>query len=102
MASEAIHHLGLRVDGIELRAAGVPEVLELMNELGSIQAGIQLDKYTNRLLDVTGHRAEAWIEDLYDKGITSGFHDGTYRPENQVTRADMAVFLVNAFSLHVP
>ena len=49
--------------------------------------------------DVAGHWAEAWIEDLYDEGITSGYPDGTYRPENQVTRAEMAVFLVSAFNL---
>ena len=52
--------------------------------------------------DIGGHWAEAWIEDLYDEGITSGYPDGTYRPENQVTRAEMAVFLVNAFSLALP
>ena len=52
--------------------------------------------------DIGGHWAEAWIEDLYDEGITSGFPDGTYRPDNQVTRAEMAVFLVNAFSLPLP
>jgi hypothetical protein len=52
--------------------------------------------------DIAGHWAEAWIEDLYDEGITTGFPDGTYRPENHVTRAEMAVFLVNAFSLPLP
>ena len=52
--------------------------------------------------DIASHWAEAWIEDLYDEGITSGYPDGTYRPENQVTRAEMAVFLVNAFGLPLP
>ena len=52
--------------------------------------------------DVAGHWAEAWIEDLYDEGITSGYPDGTYRPENQVTRAEMAVFLVRTFNLPLP
>jgi hypothetical protein len=52
--------------------------------------------------DVSGHWAEAWIEQLKAEGITSGYPDGTYRPENQVTRAEIAVFLVNAFSLSVP
>jgi len=49
--------------------------------------------------DISGHWAEAWIEELYDQGITGGYPDGTYRPENRVTRAEMAVFLVNAFNL---
>jgi len=52
--------------------------------------------------DVGGHWAEDWIEQLKEEGITSGYPDGTYRPENQVTRAEMAVFLVNAFSLPLP
>ena len=52
--------------------------------------------------DITGHWAEAWIEDLFDEGITSGFPDGTYRPENTATRAEMAVFLVNAFNFPLP
>ena len=46
--------------------------------------------------DIDGHWAEAWIEDLFDEGITAGFPDGTYRPENNVTRAEMAVFLLKA------
>jgi hypothetical protein len=45
--------------------------------------------------DVTGQWAEAWIEELYNQGITSGYPDGTYRPESQVTRAKMAGFLKN-------
>ncbi len=52
--------------------------------------------------DIASHWAEAWIEDLFDEGITSGFPDGTYRPENTATRAEMAVFLVNAFGLPLP
>ena len=44
--------------------------------------------------DISGHWAEAWIEDLYEEGMTGGFPDGTYRPENQVTRAEMSVFLM--------
>ena len=47
-------------------------------------------------IDTVGHWAEAWIEDLFDEGITAGFPDGTYRPENNVTRAEMAVFLLKA------
>ena len=49
--------------------------------------------------DIDGHWAEAWIEQLKIEGITSGFPDGTYRPENTATRAEMAVFLSQAFSL---
>ncbi|MFO3797810.1 MAG: S-layer homology domain-containing protein, partial [Anaerolineales bacterium] len=49
--------------------------------------------------DTAGHWAEDWIEALRAAGITSGYPDGTYRPDNPVTRAEMAVFLVKAFNL---
>ena len=46
--------------------------------------------------DIAGHWAEDWMEELYDVGLTSGYPDGTYRPQNEVTRAEMAVFLLRA------
>ena len=52
--------------------------------------------------DINLHWAEIFIEELYDQGVTGGYPDDTYRPENRVTRAEMAVFLVNAFGLPLP
>jgi hypothetical protein len=49
--------------------------------------------------DTSSHWAANWIEALKAAGITSGYPDGTYRPGNYVTRAEMAVFLVKAFGL---
>jgi len=49
--------------------------------------------------DILGHWAEAWIEQLVSEGITSGYPDGTFKPDRTVTRAEMAVFLVNAFGI---
>ena len=48
-----------------------------------------------------GHWAEAWIEQFYDEGITASYPDGTYRPRDNVNRAQMAVFLVNCFGLPI-
>lgn len=52
--------------------------------------------------DIAGHWAEGWIEQLAEEGISSGYSDGTYRPNREVNRAEMAVFLVNTFSLPMP
>ncbi len=41
----------------------------------------------------------AWIEQLANEGITSGCSGGNFCPNNPVTRASMAVFLVRAFGL---
>jgi hypothetical protein len=38
-----------------------------------------------------------YVERLFTMGITTGFDDGTYRPNTQVNRAQMAAFLVRAF-----
>jgi len=40
-----------------------------------------------------------WIEQLGDEGITGGCGGGNYCPLNNVTRGQMAAFLVNTFSL---
>lgn len=46
-----------------------------------------------------GYWAVAWIEQLAAEGITSGCGGGNYCPGDQVTRAQMAVFLVRTFEL---
>ena len=46
--------------------------------------------------DTVGHWAEDWIEALKNDGITAGCAEGLYCPENPVTRAQMAVFLLKA------
>jgi len=47
----------------------------------------------------TNYWAAAWIDELYAEGITSGCGSGNYCPEQPVTRAQMAVFLVRTFDL---
>ena len=46
-----------------------------------------------------GYWAAAWIKQLVAEGITAGCGNGNYCPASQVTRAQMAVFLVRAFNL---
>ena len=43
--------------------------------------------------------AVAWIEQFSEEGITSGCGNGNYCPDSPVTRAQMAVFLVNSFNI---
>ena len=49
-----------------------------------------------------GGAFDPWIEDLSARGVTSGCGGGNYCPANAVTRAQMAVFLTNIFSLPLP
>jgi N-acetylmuramoyl-L-alanine amidase len=43
--------------------------------------------------DVTGHWAEASIKRAMEKGIIVGHSDGTFKPDEPVTRAQLAVIL---------
>lgn len=47
---------------------------------------------------VTG---SGYIASAVEKGIISGFTDGTYRPNDPVTRGQMAIFLNRAFTLTI-
>ncbi|HNB35049.1 MAG TPA: S-layer homology domain-containing protein [Anaerolineales bacterium] len=49
--------------------------------------------------DTNSHWAETFICWLKDNGITTGYGDGTYKPDNSVTRAEMSVFLQKIFNL---
>ncbi len=59
-----------------------------------------LARYDSRFADVgASHWARGYIEALAERGITRGYGDGTFGPEDKVTRAQMVVFLVRAAGL---
>ncbi len=47
--------------------------------------------------DIQGHWAQSCIEILAQQGIVAGYPDGTFRPEQPVTRAEFATLIVKAF-----
>lgn len=51
------------------------------------------------LKDVSGHWAAASIDEMIEKGIVSGYPDGTFKPEQPITRAEFTVMLAKAFNL---
>ena len=51
------------------------------------------------LKDVEGTDYEAAVDALIELGIVAGYPDGTYLPENVVTRAELAKLLVVAYGL---
>jgi hypothetical protein len=50
--------------------------------------------------DIGSHPRRQEIEALAASGITGGFGDGSFRPDNFVTRGQMAAFLARALGLH--
>lgn len=51
---------------------------------------------SEKLFDIKGHWAELYIRSLESKGIISGMSDGSFMPENNVTRAQFVKMIVGA------
>jgi hypothetical protein len=47
--------------------------------------------------DIQGHWAQSQIQTLVSKGVLSGYPDGTFKPDNAVTRAEFATMTNKAF-----
>ncbi len=45
------------------------------------------------------HWAFAYVQKMADEGIANGYGDGTFRPENDITRAEIAAFIVRGLGL---
>lgn len=58
----------------------------------------QVDIGDGGFLDVQGHWAQAYVTALAARGIVSGFPDGSFRPNDPVTRAQFAAIVNQAFS----
>ena len=48
--------------------------------------------------DIKGHWAEESVRNLEKKGILNGYPDGTFRPDQSITRAEMAKILSVAYN----
>lgn len=47
--------------------------------------------------DIQNHWARLFIQALAQRGIVTGFSNGTFRPDNSLTRAEFAVLITKAF-----
>ena len=54
------------------------------------------------LTDINGHWAEATIRDLVKRGIVNGYEDGTYQPDNPVTKAEFIKLVCQTMKLSKP
>ena len=64
--------------------------------------GLNGEQRETKFSDVgTSQKASGYIASAVAEGIIQGYPDGTYRPNETVTRAQMAIFLSRAFKLTV-
>ena len=57
------------------------------------------DEKENCLTDIKGHWAEKHIQKLVDYGVVNGYPDGTFKPDNTITRAEAAAMIANALTV---
>ena len=70
------------------------------NKVGTIMDYLDLYQFDDRKLkDITGHWAEQQILFLTEKGWLSGYPDGTYKPNQPITRAQAAAIISNFLAL---
>ena len=74
-------------------------VLSLVLAISMVMSMFTFSFAGTSLKDVDGTDYESAVEALVELGIVNGYEDGTYRPEQNVSRAEMAKLLVVAAGL---
>ena len=54
---------------------------------------------TKTLNDIKDHWAESYINNLVKKGGISGYEDGSFKPDNTITRAEFTKIIVGVFEI---
>ena len=65
----------------------------------AVFSSIPMANADNLLSDIEGHWARGTIENMVDKGAVSGYPDGTFKPNNNITRAEFTSLFVKALNL---
>lgn len=84
---------------IEVKATGYEDVTLTQSMAAQAVEEPEPVTPTVKLQDIDGHWAQANIEALVALGAISGNPDGTFLPEKNITRAEFASVLVNAYKL---
>ena len=74
-------------------------IVSLILALSMVLSMFTMSFAGSSLKDVEGTKYQAAVEALIELGVVSGYPDGTYLPNNVVTRAELAKLLVVAYGL---
>jgi N-acetylmuramoyl-L-alanine amidase len=81
-----------KVDYEKATSLGFDGVAKLIAE------GVLNKTITTKKDDITGHWAETTIRNFITKGYVSGYSDGTFKPDNSITRAEFITIINKIFS----
>jgi parallel beta-helix repeat protein len=84
---------------IEFVVSSVPVPEDPGSETDPEDPGSDSDPETpTNLTDIADHWAEPFITAMVEKGLIAGFPDGTFKPEEKLTRAQYAAIVAKAFN----
>lgn len=81
---------------VDFDIISIDDVLVEPNENDNDNDPVKNDPVHN---DIIGHWAEASIKEMVQKGVISGYPDGTFQPDRNITRAEFVKILIKAFDL---
>ncbi len=64
-------------------------------------ANADITKASVSFSDIDSHWSKEWVESAYDLGFVSGYKDGTFKPDNPVTRAEFSTMLNKALKIEI-
>ncbi len=79
-----------------LNPVGIKGLVELS---AAVEDTAKSTSVNTNFSDMSGHWAVAFVETLLNKGLISGFGDGTFKPEAPITRAQYAAVIAKTFEL---
>lgn len=75
------------------------KIIEKSKEIGE-EVGDQIvekgKEIAANMFDIASHWAKDYIQSLIDKGIITGYPDGSFKPDNSITRAEAAKLLLTS------
>ncbi|MBQ9313837.1 MAG: S-layer homology domain-containing protein [Clostridia bacterium] len=74
-------------------------IVSLVLALSMVLSMFSFSFAASTLKDISGTKYEPAVEALMELGVVDGYPDGTYLPNNVVTRAELAKLLVTAYGL---
>jgi hypothetical protein len=63
------------------------------------QFAVMAEALRSPLTDISGHWAESKIRELVGRGAVSGYPDGTFKPDNNITRGEFVTVVVKVLEL---
>ena len=94
----ATQGLTLSAVGNEIDRSRISGAVEFVAATGNAPQIAVPESILSVTADIQGHWAQPYIEALIAQGIMSGFEDGSFRPDDPITRVQFAAVIQTAFA----